>query len=119
LPRLFRSLALPAALAALFAIALTAGAGSSGDVPVVEDPAFIGRLAGVETATGRLTLVPDGQTTMVDLILDAEGRIWKASRELSLAELAAQISSRIKVRYHLDAGRRIARSVTVERPADQ
>jgi hypothetical protein len=106
-------------IAAVLAVAFTTRAASSVHQEFGEEVAMIGRLATVEPALRRITLVPEGQSEVVAFVLDDSGVIWQSSRELSLPALVTQVGSRVKVRYSVENGIRLARSVTVEPPSER
>jgi hypothetical protein len=107
-----QAVALPLMIAAVLAVAFSTRAASSVHHDVAEEAAVFGRLATVEPALRRFTLVPDGQSEAISFVLD-EGVIWQESRELSLPALVTQVGSRVKVRYHIENGVRLARMITV------
>jgi hypothetical protein len=108
-----QAVALPLMIAAVLAVAFSTRAASSVHHDVAEEAAVFGRLATVEPALRRFTLVPDGQSEAISFVLDEEGMIWQESRELSLPALLTQVGSRVKVRYHIENGVRLTRMITV------
>ena len=73
-----------------------------------------GRLATVEPAARRITVVPDGAVDLVELFVAPEGKVTQGDRELSLAELVIQTGRRVQIDYYADGMRRLALRVTVE-----
>jgi hypothetical protein len=108
---------LPLMIAAVLAVGFTTRAASSVQHDLAEEAAVFGRLATVEPAVRRFTLVPDGQSEAIPFVLDEEGVIWQESRELSLPALVTQVGSRVKVRYRIENGVRLARMITVAGPS--
>ena len=84
-----------------------------------EEAAILGRLATVEPALGRLALVPEGHADSIHVVLAQDGMIWQESRELSLFALVTQVGRRVKVRYRIENGVRLARMITVEGSLDR
>jgi hypothetical protein len=109
--------ALPLMIAAVLAVGFTTRAASSVHHDASEAAAVFGRLATVEPALRRFTVVPDGQSEVISFVLDGDGVIWQESRELSLPALVTQVGSRVKVRYHIENGVRLARMLTVAGPS--
>jgi hypothetical protein len=81
-----------------------------------QDPSatLAGRLATVEPANRRVTVVPEGEVDLVELFVSAEGQVAEDSRTLTLADLVIQVGRRVTVQYRTDGGRRIADRIIVE-----
>jgi hypothetical protein len=75
---------------------------------------LLGRLAIVEPASRRITVLPEGEVHLVEVFLDENGEVRLAERELTLAELVIEVGRRVTVRYRVEKDRRIAERVIVE-----
>ena len=75
---------------------------------------LVGRLATVEPAARRLTLLPEGTADLVEVFLTEDAAVVQDETELSLSELVIHTGRRIQVEYQLESGRRIGLRVTVE-----
>ena len=73
-----------------------------------------GRLATVEPARRRITLVPIGESHIVELVIAERTEIMHAERALSLPELVVEVGRLVTVAYRLEGDRRIAERVTIE-----
>ena len=85
----------------------------------VQSPATIagtvsGRLATVEPARRRITIVPIGESQIVELVLAEHAEIVHLERALSLPELVVEVGSLVTVGYRIEGDRRIAERVTIE-----
>jgi hypothetical protein len=76
--------------------------------------ALRGRLAIVEPASRRITVLPDGEADLVDLLVGDDSEVRHDDRELTLSELVLLVGRRVSIRYRLDNDRRVAQSVIVE-----
>jgi hypothetical protein len=76
--------------------------------------ALVGRLATVEPIIRRLTVVPEGEASLVEIFVAEDGEVRQGERRLTLSELVIEVGRRVTIRYRLDADRRIATRVTVE-----
>ena len=89
---------------------------------IVQSPATIegtvsGRLATVEPARRRITLVPIGEVTIVELDLADNAQIIHANELLSLPALVVEVGKLVTVHYRHEGDRRIAQRVTIEASA--
>jgi hypothetical protein len=76
-----------------------------------------GRLATVEPALRRITILPEGESATVELDLAPDATIVhleRADRELTLPALVIEVGSRVVIDYRLEGDRKIAARVTVE-----
>jgi hypothetical protein len=88
----------------------------------VQSPATIagtisGRLATVEPARRRITIVPIGESQMVELVVAEHTEIIHAERPMVLPELVVEVGRLVTVAYRVEADRRIAERVTIEASA--
>ena len=104
-----------------FAGALFAALGilsAAGVIAGVQEPEtesqLAGRLATVEPAARRLTMIPDGEADLVEVFVADEGEVRQQDETLSLSDLVIQVGKRITVRYRLVNNRRVALSIIVE-----
>jgi hypothetical protein len=74
-----------------------------------------GRLATVESANRRLTVVLDGDIRMTEVFVPESASIIDGDRELTLADLAILVGMRLQVTYRLDNSRRVAERIIVHR----
>jgi hypothetical protein len=79
-----------------------------------EDLQFVGRLAIVEPAGRRITLLPEGSEDLEELIVAEDAEIRQGEREVTLEELVIQVGRRATVLYRELDGRRILRSIIVD-----
>jgi hypothetical protein len=77
-------------------------------------PVVVGRLATVEPARGRVTVVPEGEVNLVEMFVDENGRVEREGQTLTLADLVIEVGRRVTVRYRLSDGRRIVELMAVE-----
>lgn len=73
-----------------------------------------GRLATVEPAARRITIIPDGEVNLAELFVAQDGEVRLDDRALTLSELVIQVGQRVSVSYLMDGAHRIARRITVE-----
>lgn len=78
------------------------------------DRPLLGRLAFVEPALRRITVLPDGEARLLELFVDDDTEVRQGDRELTLADLVIQVGRRVTVRYRVEDERRIIQSVIVE-----
>ena len=79
------------------------------------EESIAGRLATVESTNRRLTIVADGQTTLLELSVDADAEIRAGEDTIALRDLVTEVGSRGKISYRMESGRRVARANIVER----
>jgi hypothetical protein len=79
-----------------------------------ESLTIVGRLATVEPANRRVTVVPVDAVNVVELFLAEDGAVEQDKRTLSLTELVIQVGRRVTVTYRVDGDRRLAESIIVE-----
>ena len=102
---------------AIISLLLLQGAGPQSQ-EAAQESALVGRIATVEPTARRVSIVPEGETDRVELILQEDGEIVLDGEELSLSDLVIHTGSRVTVRFRVANGTRVARSITVEpRPA--
>lgn len=77
-------------------------------------PVVVGRLATVEPALGRVTVIPEGEVNLVEMFVDETGRVEREGETLTLAELVIEVGRRVTVRYRVSDGRRLVEHITVE-----
>jgi hypothetical protein len=82
--------------------------------PATVDGLISGRLATVEPARRRITLVPIGESRMVELEVAERAPIVHADRGLTLAELVVEVGSLVQVDYRKEGARWIAERVTIQ-----
>ena len=82
--------------------------------PATIDSSLSGRLATVEPARRRITLVPIGESRMVELEVADDAAIVYADRGLTLSELVVAVGSLVQIDYRQEGDRWIAERVTVE-----
>ena len=75
---------------------------------------LIGRLATVEPANRRVTVLPEGEAELVEMFVADDGEVAHDERPLTLADLVIQVGRRVMVVYRFHGERRIADSITVE-----
>ena len=75
---------------------------------------LVGRLATVEPANRRVTVVPEGEVDLVEMFVAADGKLAHEERDLTLADLVIQVGRRVLVSYRVEGDRRIADSITVD-----
>jgi hypothetical protein len=73
-----------------------------------------GRLATVEPAAARITVIADGEVQMRALNVAPDAQIRKGQEELTLSELVIQVGRRVVVTYVSEDGAVIASEITVE-----
>lgn len=96
----------------LVAVVCTSGVALAQEHPAAE---LRGRLATVEPASRRLTIVPDGASERVELFLGDQGQLEYEERQLTLTDLVIQVGRRVAVYYRVDDGaRRIIERLIVE-----
>ena len=76
--------------------------------PATIDGSIAGRLATVEPAQRRITLVPIGESRMVELQVAERAVIMHAERALTLTELVVEVGSLVQVDYRNEGEHRIA-----------
>lgn len=79
----------------------------SGDV-------LAGRLATVEPAARRVTVVPDGAEHRVEVLVAAGAEISERNGRLSMAELVTRTGRRVRVEFRVEGERRVVDRLTVE-----
>ena len=104
------------------AVAILCTVNRAGAQESVQSPATIvgtvsGRLATVEPARRRITLVPIGESDMVELVLAERIEIIHLERTISLPELVVEVGRLVTVAYRIEGDRRIAERVTIEASA--
>jgi hypothetical protein len=82
--------------------------------PLDENRPLAGRLATVEPAARRLTVVADGAETLTEVLVQEGTEVMRGTRPISLSELVTFVGSRVIVLYHVENGVRLPSSVTVE-----
>ena len=82
--------------------------------PMTIEETISGRLATVEPARRRITLVPVGDVAMVELDVADTAQIVHADELLSLPALVVQVGKLVTVAYRREGKRRIAERVTIE-----
>ena len=90
-------------------------AGAAGFVQTAEvaEATLTGRLATVEPARRRITMVPDGQSETVEFTVHADAEILQESDEVSLSVLVIEVGRRVDVNFRVVGGQRVAYKVTV------
>jgi hypothetical protein len=78
------------------------------------DLQYVGRLATVEPAGRRVTLLPEGSADLEELMVAADAEIRQGERLLTLEELVIQVGRRVTVQYREFNGRRMVRSIIVD-----
>lgn len=73
-----------------------------------------GRLATVEPANRRVTLIPEGEVDLLELFVAEGGVVAQDDRPLTLADLVLRVGRRITVTYRAEGSRRIADRIIVE-----
>jgi hypothetical protein len=97
-----------AALTALSAFVASARAQAAVDAELS------GRLATVEPATGRITVLPEGEIRPTEVFAAADCEVRLEKRRLTLTELVIHVGRRVTIQYQLENDRRIARTITVD-----
>jgi hypothetical protein len=72
------------------------------------------RLATVEPANRRVTVVPSGEVKLMELFVAAEGHVAEESRTLTLADLVIRVGRRVTVHFRIEGDRRIADRIIVQ-----
>jgi hypothetical protein len=72
-----------------------------------------GRLAIVQPALGVVSILPDGESTTVELVVSPEAIILEAERQMSLVDLVVEVGRVVAVEYVADANRRVATRITL------
>jgi hypothetical protein len=75
---------------------------------------LVGRLATVEPAKRRVTMVPEGEVDLVEMFVAEDGEVAHEERALTLADLVIQVGQRVAVVYRLEGDRRIVARIIVE-----
>ena len=75
---------------------------------------LLGRLATVEPALRRVTVLPKGEVNLMELFVAPDAELLDGERKVSLPELVTQVGRRVAVSYDVENGRRVIRSLTVE-----
>jgi hypothetical protein len=99
-------------LFAFVASMLLVGAPWVGSEP--QDQTMAGRLATVEPAAGRITVVADGQVTLAELFVADNAEVVDGAEPITLSELVILVGRRVTATYHESDGRRLVRRLTVE-----
>ena len=104
------------------AVAILCAVNRAGAQESVQFPATIvgtvsGRLATVEPARRRITLVPIGESHIVELVIAERTEIMHAERAMSLPELVREVRSLVTVAYRFEGDRRVAERITIEASA--
>ena len=73
-----------------------------------------GRLATVQPALRIITLLPEGETEIVELVLAPDAKIIHLDRELTLPALVIEVGSRVVIDYRVEGDRKTAARITVE-----
>ena len=73
-----------------------------------------GRLATVEPALRRITILPEGASEIVELELAPDARIVLLDRELTLPALVIEVGRRVVIDYRVEGDRTMAVRITVE-----
>ena len=76
-----------------------------------------GRLATVQPALRIITLLPEGDTEIVELVLAPDAKIIHLDRELTLPALVVEVGSRVVIDYRVEGDRKIVARITVEASA--
>lgn len=76
-----------------------------------------GRLATVEPAIRRLTIVPDGEVDLVEFFVAEDAELHRAGKPLTLAQLVIDTGARVALHYVVRDGLNLVRVVTVD-PAE-
>ena len=108
----------PVALLALFLFGVSTWAAYAySGQPQQDDASLLGRLATVEPDARRVSLVAEGESTTTELVVAEDSEVFQGNDKISLAELVTLVGNRVKVRYRMDNGVRVARTLTVEKEA--
>lgn len=75
---------------------------------------LIGRLATVEPAKRRLTVLPQGEAQLVELFVAVDGDLSHDDKPMTLADLVIQVGRRVAVEFRLEGARRVVERLTVE-----
>lgn len=75
---------------------------------------LVGRLATVEPANRRVTIVPNDEAKWVEVFLDENGEVEDDTGTLTLADLVIHVGRRVTVTYHVVGERRLADTIIVE-----
>jgi hypothetical protein len=78
------------------------------------DRSLSGRLATVEPANRRVTIVPDGEVSLVEFFVAEDAKVVQGERALSLPELVIQVGRRATIAYRDDGNRRVAEHLVIE-----
>jgi hypothetical protein len=114
-PRCFRhNICTP--LATMMAFLLLSNAAIASEGQVAAGQSLTGRLAFVEPALERITIVPDGEVHLFDLLVEDGSEVRQGDRVLTLSDLVIEVGRRVTVRYRVDGDRRIAESIIVDPP---
>ena len=79
-----------------------------------EPATLLGRLATVEPANRRITVMPQETVDWVELFVAQDAQVEHKTRVISLADLVIHVGRRVTVQYRLDGEHRIADSIIVE-----
>jgi hypothetical protein len=75
---------------------------------------LVGRLATVEPANRRITLVVDGEESLTAVHVHEEAVVRDGEEGISLAQLVTLVGSRVTLSYEMQDGVRVTRSLIVE-----
>jgi hypothetical protein len=102
-------------LVALLSLApAAASARPAQQAPAAAEVSLSGRLATVEPAARRVTIVVEGDEELTELIVDEDGELRHQDQPVSLSDLVTLVGSRVTVRCELRNGTRVAYAITVE-----
>ena len=73
-----------------------------------------GRLATVEPANRRITLIPRGEVELFEIFVAEAGELRLEDQRLTLADLVIQVGRRITVSYRTEGVRHVAERIIVE-----
>ena len=77
-----------------------------------------GRLAIVQPALGLIAIVPDGESTTVELVVSPAAIILDAERKVSLVDLVIEVGRSVAIDYDEVNSRRIATRITIAAAAE-
>jgi hypothetical protein len=103
-----------AAVCAALPILLSAIASSTQAPAQPAETILNGRLATVEPASRRITVVSDGEADLTEMFVAEEAEVRVDKRPVTLSELVIQVGQRVSVTYLMEGARRIARVISVE-----
>lgn len=77
-----------------------------------------GRLAIVQPALALVSIVPEGESTTVELVVSPDAIILDAEQRMSLVELVVEVGRIVAVDYEVEGSRRVATRITIAASAE-